>query len=199
MERPRRRARKRGYGVQTVRRVEALQYHVHVSYSPLHTLPDIPVVPSPVVLTASASFDSRRELSRRIETDPELSSVAVLAVDPGAMLTDLSRRNPSILLRAASTLVRGVNYVAGPLLDALSRRSPNADFRSTAQSASDIINAAFDTEKLGEHPNGVYMNGSVVGEVGPEAKDAAKCRKVWEDCLRLAQIGERDTVLADWR
>ncbi|KAI1165898.1 hypothetical protein F5B18DRAFT_134286 [Nemania serpens] len=140
-----------------------------------------------------------RELSRRIATDPELSSIAVLAVDPGAMLTDLARRTPSTILRAASTVFRGVNYVAKPLLDALSRRSPNADFRSTAQSADDIVNAAFDTEMLGERPNGVYMNGSAVGELGPEAKDAAKCRKVWEGCLRLAQVGEGDTVLADWR
>lgn len=115
------------------------------------------------------------------------------------MLTDLARRTPSTILRAASTVFRGVNYVAKPLLDALSRRSPNADFRSTAQSADDIVNAAFDTEMLGERPNGVYMNGSAVGELGPEAKDAAKCRKVWEGCLRLAQVGEGDTVLADWR
>ncbi|KAI1108438.1 hypothetical protein F5Y14DRAFT_457045 [Nemania sp. NC0429] len=145
---------------------------------------------------ASKLCNVMRELSRRIATDPALSSVAVLAVDPGAMLTDLARRTPSKFLRAAGAVARGVNYVAGPLLDALSRRSPHADYRSTAQSSSDILDAAFDTET---RPNGTYMNGSVVGDVGPEAKDAAKCRKVWEDCLRLARVGEGDTVLADWR
>lgn len=81
----------------------------------------------------------------------------------------------------------------------VSKLSPGGDYRTTARSANDVINAAFDTEKLGERPNGVYMNGAVVSDVGPEAKDAAKCEKVWKDSLGFAQIKDGDTVLAAWR
>ncbi|KAI1754773.1 hypothetical protein F4782DRAFT_491578 [Xylaria castorea] len=133
-----------------------------------------------------------RELSKRIATDPELSSIAVLSVDPGAMPTDLTRRTSSKFLKA-------VSVVAGPLIAGLSRLSPGGHYRTTAQSANDVINAAFDTKKLGEKPNGVYMNGASVGDVGPEAKDAAKCEKVWTDSLGFAQMKDGDTVLTAWR
>ncbi|KAH8156637.1 hypothetical protein CIB48_g11609 [Xylaria polymorpha] len=133
-----------------------------------------------------------RELSKRIAADPELSSIAVLSVDPGAMPTSLTRRTSSKVIKMASV-------VAGPLMTLVSKLSPGGDYRTTARSANDVINAAFDTEKLGERPNGVYMNGAVVSDVGPEAKDAAKCEKVWKDSLGFAQIKDGDTVLAAWR
>ncbi|TGJ78439.1 hypothetical protein E0Z10_g10323 [Xylaria hypoxylon] len=134
-----------------------------------------------------------RELARRVKADPQLSSIGTAAVDPGAMPTGLTRRTPSKFLKAAMV-------VAGPLMSIMSKFSPpNGHYRTTAQSASDVINAAFDTKTLGEHPDAVYMNGSSVADVGPEAKDAAKCEKVWRDSIAFAQIKEGDTVLADWR
>ncbi|KAI0452866.1 hypothetical protein F5B21DRAFT_481398 [Xylaria acuta] len=133
-----------------------------------------------------------RELSRRITTDPELSSLAVLAVDPGAMPTGLTRRTHSRFLKM-------VSVVAGPLMAIVSKLSPDGHYRTTARSANDVINAAFDTKKLGEKPNGVYMDGASVGDVGPEAKDAAKCEKLWKDSLGFAQMKDGDTVLAAWR
>ncbi|KAI1293252.1 hypothetical protein F5Y03DRAFT_332439 [Xylaria venustula] len=134
-----------------------------------------------------------RELSKRLNTDPELSSIAALSIDPGAMPTDLTRRTPHKFLRA-------VSVVAGPLMSIMAHfQPPNGKYRTTAQSASDVINAAFDTAKLGERPNGIYLNGSEISECGPEARDEAKCRKLWEDSIGYAQIKEGDTVLADWR
>lgn len=76
---------------------------------------------------------------------------------------------------------------------------PDGDYRTTAQSATAILKAAFDTDSLGPRPNGVYMNGSSVGDVGPEAKDARKCERLWVDSLGYAGVGEGDTVLAGWR
>ncbi|KAI0192265.1 hypothetical protein EV127DRAFT_426489 [Xylaria flabelliformis] len=133
-----------------------------------------------------------RELSKRIATDPELSSIAVLAVDPGAMPTDLTRRSTSRVMKA-------LGLVAGPLMTVVSKLSPGGDYRTTAQSANDVINAAFDTKLLGEKPNGIYMDGASVGECGPEARDAKKCERVWKDSLGFAQVKEGDTVLANWR
>ncbi|KAI0874818.1 hypothetical protein GGS24DRAFT_325527 [Hypoxylon argillaceum] len=128
-----------------------------------------------------------RELSKRLATDPELSAVAALAVDPGAMPTGLTRRTPSRLLQAA-------RVIAGPLMALMARLSPNGSYRTTAMSANDVINAAF-----GAHPSGIYMDGSAVGDVGPEAKDEAKCEKIWQESLGFAQVKEGDTVLAAWR
>ncbi|KAI1826880.1 NAD(P)-binding protein [Xylaria intraflava] len=133
-----------------------------------------------------------RELAKRISTDPELSSISVLSVDPGAMPTGLTRRNPNTLLQIAQK-------VMGPVVGLMSKFSSNSDFRTTEQSARDVVNAAFDTKTLGERPNGIYLNGSVIGDVGPEAKDAAKCEKLWKDSLGYAQVKEGDTALAAWK
>ncbi|KAI0406327.1 hypothetical protein F4802DRAFT_111052 [Xylaria palmicola] len=133
-----------------------------------------------------------RELSRRMAADPELSRIAVLAVDPGAMPTGLTRRTHSTFLRLAS-------HVAGPLVAIASKFTTAGNFRTTAQSASDVIRAAFDVETLGKRPNGLYLDGPSVGEAGPEARDAAKCERVWRDSLGFAQVKGGDTVLAAWR
>ncbi|KAI2625478.1 NAD(P)-binding protein [Xylaria nigripes] len=133
-----------------------------------------------------------RELAKRVSTDPELSSIAVLGVDPGAMPTNLTRRG-------AVPFFGAITAVMGFVVSALSMVVSNSDLRSAAQSANDVMNASFDTETLGKQPNGIYLNGCVVGEVGPEAKDAAKCEKLWVDSLRFAQVKEGDTVLTAWR
>ncbi|KAI1428869.1 hypothetical protein F5Y12DRAFT_638734 [Xylaria sp. FL1777] len=134
-----------------------------------------------------------RELAKRLKTDPKLSAIAALAIDPAAMPTQLTRRTPNKFLKVMS-------LVAGPLMSVMSRfQPPNSHYRTTAQSANDVINAAFDTEKLGERPDGIYLDGCEISDVGPEAKDAAKSERVWKDSLGYAQIKEGDTVLAAWR
>ncbi|KAI1135800.1 NAD(P)-binding protein [Hypoxylon sp. FL0543] len=134
-----------------------------------------------------------RELSRRISQDPALSKISVLGVDPAGMITDLTRRT-RWLLRITLQVVGGL---LAPILTWL---SPNGDLRTPWKSAGDVMHACFDTDGgLGEHPNGLYLNGSLIAEVGPEAKDDTKCRRLWQDSLGYAQIKEGDTVLADWR
>ncbi|KAI0602260.1 NAD(P)-binding protein [Biscogniauxia sp. FL1348] len=133
-----------------------------------------------------------RELSRRIVRDPKLSSIAVLGVDPGGMPSGIGVRGGFVM--------QLVFYLVMPWLSPLmSVINPNGPVRTTWKSGGDVVRAAFDTETLGEHPNGIYMDGSQVGDVGPEAKDEIKCRKLWEDSLGFAQVREGDTVLADWR
>jgi hypothetical protein len=108
------------------------------------------------------------------------------------MPTGLTRRSSKGLVIAAKLL--------GPLITVVSWLSPpNGDYRTTSQSAKDVLNAAFDTETLGERPNGIYMNGAKRSDVGPEAKDITKCEKLWKDSLGYAQIHEGDTVLAAWQ
>lgn len=66
------------------------------------------------------------------------------------------------------------------------------------KSASDILTAAFDVEKLGEYPKAVYVDGSDPKERSEEAKDATKQKKWWKESLTYAGIGEGDTILKDW-
>ncbi|KAI0133367.1 NAD(P)-binding protein [Hypoxylon sp. NC0597] len=136
----------------------------------------------------------RRELSRRISQDPALSKISVLGLDPAAMISGLTRRS--------NWFIRVVllQFIGGVLAPILTWLSPNGDLRTTWKSAGDVIHACFDTDGgLGEHPNGVYLNGSLIADVGPEAKDETKCRRLWKESLEYAQIKEGDTVLADWR
>ncbi|KAI0143032.1 hypothetical protein GGR57DRAFT_484748 [Xylariaceae sp. FL1272] len=132
-----------------------------------------------------------RELAKRISTDPALSNISVLAVDPGGMSTGLVRRGSSVLYT--------IGKILNPFIGLLVKLMPGNNFRTTAQSASDVIEAAFETEKLGAKPNGFYMDGHVKSEPGAEAKDEVKCERLWVDSLGYAQVKAGDTCLANWQ
>ncbi|KAI1875209.1 hypothetical protein JX265_004267 [Neoarthrinium moseri] len=133
-----------------------------------------------------------REFSRRVESDQSLSRVAVLGVDPGAMPSSLGSRG-TLTLRMIFKLVM-------PLLNPIaSALQPNGMLRTTKKSAGDVIRACFDSETLGDRPNGVYLDGSQAGDVGAEAKDREKCERLWRASLVWAGVKEGDTVLGDWR
>ncbi|KAI1804562.1 NAD(P)-binding protein [Daldinia bambusicola] len=135
-----------------------------------------------------------RELARRISQDPALSKVAVLGLDPAAMRSGISRRSGWFVR------IFIMNVLFPLLAPIMTWLNPNGDLRTTWKSAGDVIHACFDTDGgLGEYPNGLYLNGSAVADVGPEAKDETKCRRLWTDSLGYANVKEGDTVLADWR
>ncbi|KAI1389172.1 NAD(P)-binding protein [Hypoxylon trugodes] len=139
-----------------------------------------------------------RELARRFPSDPTLSHVSALGVDPAAMISGLTRRS-NWLLRVL--MLKLIGNLLAPLLTWL---SPNGDLRTTWKSAGDVIRASFAVDAdahgtLGERPNGLYLNGTAVADIGPEAKDEAKCRRLWRDSLEYAGVKEGDTILADWK
>ncbi|KAK8131471.1 hypothetical protein PG984_007909 [Apiospora sp. TS-2023a] len=143
-----------------------------------------------------------RELAKRIAADPALSTLTVVGVDPGAMPSNLMRERGTPLLRFMA------DWLLPWLVPILSWFRPNGDFRTTAQSARDVLCAAGlvpgagaggNTSTSPEELNGTYFDGSKVGEVGPEAKDDVKCKTLWTDGVRFAEVQEGDTVLADWR
>ncbi|RYP29809.1 hypothetical protein DL767_006550 [Monosporascus sp. MG133] len=137
-----------------------------------------------------------RELSYRLPQDPVLSRVAVLSVDPGGMPSSLSRRGSPVVRFIMIYITPILVPVLGPIL---TRFSPNGPLRTASKSGGDALKAAFDTKELGEHPNGLYLNGSEPGDVGAEAKDKRKTGQVWRDSLGYAGIKEGDTILAQWQ
>ncbi|KAI0180745.1 NAD(P)-binding protein [Hypoxylon sp. FL1284] len=134
------------------------------------------------------------ELAQRVSKDPALSKISVLGLDPGGMQSSLARRGPWVV---RVLILQIIMPLFAPLATWL---NPNGDLRTTSKSAADTIHASFDTDGgLGEHPNGLYLNGSLVSETGAEAKDETKRRRLWSESLGYAGIKEGDTVLADWR
>ncbi|KAI0007507.1 NAD(P)-binding protein [Xylariaceae sp. FL0662B] len=131
------------------------------------------------------------ELSYRLPKDPELSGISVLSVDPAAMPSSLTRRG-NWTLRVLIPIV--LNAIA----PVLTWWAPNGDLRTTWKSAGDVIRACFDTKDLGQHPNGLYLNGSAISDVGPEAKDREKSGQLWRDSIGYAGVEEGDTILVDW-
>ncbi|KAI0384678.1 NAD(P)-binding protein [Hypomontagnella monticulosa] len=139
-----------------------------------------------------------RELARRLPKDPQLSKIATLGLDPAAMLSRITRR--SSLFNNWFVRVVVMQLIGPPLAALLTWWNPNGDLRTTSKSAADVLRACFDTDRgLGEYPNGIYLNGDAISDVGAEAKDETKCRRLWSDSLGYANIKEGDTILADWR
>lgn len=129
-----------------------------------------------------------RELSIRLAQDPQLAGLSVVAVDPGAMPSGLTRRDTWLRRFVIGHLVLRVVAFISVLL------RPNGAFRTTQKSAGDVLRAAFDPVAIGPVSggiqNGVYLNGSEVSDVGAEAKDAVKCRRLWARSLEYAGIRE---------
>jgi hypothetical protein len=55
---------------------------------------------------------------------------------------------------------------------------PNGSLRTPTKSARDLLRASFDEKLLGKHPKALYLNGSEVGHVTPEALDENKQKQL---------------------
>lgn len=133
----------------------------------------------------------RYALQRRLSSDPALSNISVLGVDPGGMPSGLTRRGGALLTMGNAVL---------PLLAKVSMlSSPNGPLRTTQKSAGDVLRAAFDTETLGIQPKAVYLNGSDLAETSLESRDERKQNMLWKDSVVYAGLQPADTVLQNWR
>ncbi|KAH9903912.1 hypothetical protein F4778DRAFT_71996 [Xylariomycetidae sp. FL2044] len=133
-----------------------------------------------------------RELQKRLNSDPVLSKISVLGLDPGAMPTDICRRD-SFATRVL------VMKVLMPLINPICVYFwPNGTFRTPAKSGKDALRAAFDTETLGEYPKDVYLNGSDAWKPSKESDNESKREELWRDSVALANIVEGETALTRW-
>ncbi|XDG02394.1 hypothetical protein ABKA04_002009 [Annulohypoxylon sp. FPYF3050] len=129
------------------------------------------------------------ELQRRLDADPALKGISLVAIDPGSMGTGLVRRGNWFL---RTILFPIIVPLLAPLLTWL---DPNGGVRTVRKSSSDVVNAAFET---GPRLRGKYLNGSELQEIVPEALDAKKRAMVWRDSVKYAKLTQQDTVLLDW-
>ncbi|KAK7752657.1 hypothetical protein SLS62_005426 [Diatrype stigma] len=137
-----------------------------------------------------------RELSERLPNDPQLAKVDVLGLDPGGMPSSITRRTSWLMRFLSLYVIPCMMPIIGPLL---TRLSPNGFYRTTWKSGGDVVRAAFDTKELGEHPNGLYLNGTDPWEISAEAKDKRKTGTLWREALKYAGIKEGETILSQWQ
>lgn len=130
----------------------------------------------------------QHELQARLDTDPALSKICVLGIDPGPMITDMPRLAPWVI----RVLVFKIIY---PLV--LYVKPENALVRATSRSASDVLEVAFGTG--GELPKDRYYDGREPLETSKESKDVVKRELVWKETVKLASLKEGDTILTNWQ
>ncbi|KAI1498630.1 putative short-chain dehydrogenase [Biscogniauxia marginata] len=141
------------------------------------------------------SMTMLQELQRRLDQDPVLNNISVLAVDPGTMATDIVRRSNSWFIR-----VLMFKILLPALVTVLTCFYPDGPFRTPKKSAGDVVAAAFDCgpPPLRERPKGLYLDGSKLGEYSPDAKDPMKREVVWKGSVQYAQLKEGESVLKMW-
>lgn len=130
------------------------------------------------------------ELQRRLDSDPALSNISVVAIEPGSMGTDLVRRGDWF----ARVIL--FPYIIPLLAPLMTWYQPNGVIRTISKSSTDVVNAALDANL---DLRGKYLNGSELEDVVPEAADARKQAMVWRDSVRYTQLTEDDTSLVNWK
>lgn len=134
------------------------------------------------------------ELQRRLDRDPILRNISVLAIDPGSMATGIVRRG-SWFVRVVvfQILVRAICAI-------MVQVSPNGVWRTLDKSAGDITAAAFGSSPppLSDRPKGLYLNGSGIGTYNPEADDPVKGMVIWRGSVRYSGLRQGETSLEDW-
>ncbi|KAI0118251.1 putative short-chain dehydrogenase [Nemania sp. FL0031] len=125
------------------------------------------------------------ELQSRIDRDPVLNNVCILGVDPGTMTTGLQRH--------ASWIIRVLIFqIIYPILAFI---APNGLIRSTSKSATQVLNATFDTTVL---PKAGYYFDEKPFETSMESMDINKRGLVWKESVKYARLKGDETILSDW-
>lgn len=109
----------------------------------------------------------------------------------------------AIVRRGGSWFVRVLTFqVIMPVMGAaLTWMWPNGSFRTLKKSASDVLSAALECgpPPLSEHPKGLFLNGSELGECNSEAKEPVKGEIVWQGSVRYATLEDVEALLENWR
>ncbi|KAJ4396063.1 hypothetical protein N0V93_000280 [Gnomoniopsis smithogilvyi] len=131
------------------------------------------------------------ELQHRLDSDPVLSKIRVLGVDPGSMPTNLIRRGPWMVRVFMFQLI--MPWLA-PLIGWL---QPNGPFRTLRMGATDVLAAALDSG-AGRFSKATYFYGSRIEEMTTEARDEKKRERLWVDSVRYTGLTKNETALMAW-
>ncbi|KAI0903203.1 putative short-chain dehydrogenase [Ustulina deusta] len=129
------------------------------------------------------------ELQSRMDRDPVLNNVCILGVDPGTMTTGLQRH--------ASWVVRVLVFqIIYPIIAFF---TPNGLVRSTHKSATQVLNAAFDSGSgPTTFPKDRYYFDEKPFQTSEESRDVHKRGLVWKESVKYARLKGDETILSDW-
>ena len=128
----------------------------------------------------------RYGLQNRLDKDPRLSNISIVAMDPGAV--------GGTGLFAAHTFPAWmwfILYYLMPLMQAIAVWfMPNGPIRTPQQVGKDLVLAGWNKNLTGA----TYVDGRIVRDSSPETHDAVKQGKLWEGSLRLVGLKDGETV-----
>ncbi|USW53358.1 Putative NAD(P)-binding domain superfamily [Septoria linicola] len=131
------------------------------------------------------------ELQRRLDSNPQLWNVSLLALDPGTM-------GGTGLVRSGSLPVRLLmKYMVPPITWIAQIFQPNGLLRTPYKSGSGLLHATLDEASIGKHPKALYLDGTALAQPCAEAQDQSKQRRLWDCSLRLARVRKEDALLND--
>lgn len=131
---------------------------------------------------------SSPELQSRLDTDPLLSNIRILGVDPGSMPSNLVKRGPWIVrIFMFKLIMPWLSPLMGWLV-------PNGTYRTLRMGATDILQAAL-SPRADAFAKGSYYYGSRLDDMSLEAKDEKKNKRLWADSVRYTGLTEKETSL----
>ena len=96
-----------------------------------------------------------------------------------------------------------LEYLMGTLIHVITWFSPGGSFRSTWQSASDLLNASYNEHLYDDLADGkntaLYLDGRRKAEAGREATDQDKQVELWAASLEMTGLKGEDTALHNWQ
>ena len=151
-------------------------------------------MPSNFARQTPTLIQDSHDLQHRLASDPQLSNIKVLAVDPGGMGTTLTRTSP--------IYIRFLTYVLIPVLSGiLVWFRPNGMIRTPQKSANDLMLACFSKApggaELSDHQaaDAIYLNGSALSKSSAESMDRRKQSKLWNGSIELVGLKDEDSIL----
>ncbi|KID72293.1 Short-chain dehydrogenase TIC 32 [Metarhizium brunneum] len=133
------------------------------------------------------------ELQRRADADARLGNLRVVGVDPGTMVTSITRLAPWAM--------RVILF--GAVLPAVALLFPRGPVRTPQRSGADVLHVAglLGGANADARPGAkaVYYNGREPMETNPEARDAQKRALVWAESVKYTRLVGGETILGDWQ
>ncbi|KAA8641960.1 uncharacterized protein ATNIH1004_010899 [Aspergillus tanneri] len=125
-------------------------------------------------------------LNYQLEHNPSLGKITVTAMDPGAILDSRAHNEQ----RTINRFMFGIMNRLFPLLKFFSSR-----FRSTADSARDLVALAMDSKYHGVRG---YFDGQKAICSASASRDKVRMKALWMACWEWANVEEEETCVGQW-
>jgi NAD(P)-dependent dehydrogenase (short-subunit alcohol dehydrogenase family) len=131
----------------------------------------------------------QHELQVRLNANPALSNICVVGIDPGTMVSGMTRRAPWVIRVLMFQIIYAIILWLNPSTSMVS---------SPKRSAADVLEAAFGAENEDLPPKDKYYVGREPFETSKESEDPTKRELVWTETAKMVGLKADDTPLTKW-